>query len=162
MYYVIGIGSNLGDKALNINNAIKLLAQVSEVVKVSSVYKSKALLKPNSPVSWNKGFLNLAVLLNYPHAPITLFKVLQTIEQLMGRKKHPRPWAPRIIDLDILIADNLIIQEETLQIPHKELLNRDFALIPAAEVAPDFIHPFAHKSLRELSLILKPAPKNPK
>ena len=147
MLYVIGIGTNIGDKSLNINNALKLLSGHLKILKTSNIYKSKALLNINAPKKWDKDFFNLAILLNFPSKPLELLKILKSIEKKMGRElKNPR-FSPRIIDFDILIAENMVLQERGLQIPHRELLNRDFALIPAAEVAPNFIHPITKKKL---------------
>jgi 2-amino-4-hydroxy-6-hydroxymethyldihydropteridine diphosphokinase/dihydropteroate synthase len=155
MLYVIGIGSNLGDKVLNIAVALKLIAKQLEIVKLSRTYESKALLYKGSPKSWDKDFINMAILLDFHEEPMDLLKTLQSIETEVGREKNAPRWSPRAIDLDILIAQDLILEKEKLQIPHPELLNRDFALIPACEVAPDFIHYVAKKSLKDCVLDLK-------
>ena len=149
MQYIIGIGTNLGDKSLNISNALKLLSQHFEVIRTSNVYKSNALLKAEAPKEWDRDFFNLATLVNSSSKPSQLLKILKLIETKMGREQDSPRFSPRIIDLDILIAENLILGEKKLQIPHKELLNREFTLIPASEVAPDFIHPITKKTLKE-------------
>ena len=154
MEYVIGIGSNLGDKFLNIENALKLLSKHLKILKTSSIYESKALLEVDAPKEWDKDFFNLTILVDFSNNPFQLFKVLKSIEMEMGRGQSKPRFSPRIIDLDILIAKNLTLQKEELQIPHKELLNRKFALIPASEIAPSFIHPLTKKTLKEHRIML--------
>ena len=149
MKYVIGIGSNIGDKALNIKNVLELISRHICIVKTSNVYESKALLKPGMPKAWDQSFLNLAILIDFLDDALDLLHLLKSIEREMGRGQDSLVWAPRVIDLDILIAENLVVQEEKLHIPHIELLHRDFALLPASEVAPDFLHPLTQKTLEE-------------
>ncbi len=140
MLYVIGIGTNLGDKLANIESAIKLISEKLDVIEISNLYKSDALLKPEHPKEWDKSFLNLALLIKFDAKPEQLLQTLQLIEAKMGRNKNSPTWAPRIIDLDILIAEDLTINTPNLQIPHVDFFNREFALIPAAEIAPDIIY----------------------
>ena len=149
MKYVIGIGTNLGNKMLNIDVALNMLSKRLRIIRISSVYESRALLKTDMPKQWDMDFLNLAILIDFEESPLNLLATLKSVEKEMGREQNMPLWAPRIIDLDILIAENLLVKEENLQIPHKELLNRGFALIPASEIAPNFIHPFAQKKLCE-------------
>lgn len=147
MLYVIGIGTNLGNKIANIENAIKLISEKLNVMKISNLYRSEALLKPEHPKKWDKSFLNLALLIKFNAEPEQLLKILKLIESKMGRNKNSPSWSPRIIDLDILIAENLTINISNLQIPHIDFFNREFALIPAVEIAPDII--YQQKTLKE-------------
>jgi 2-amino-4-hydroxy-6-hydroxymethyldihydropteridine diphosphokinase len=140
MLYVIGIGTNLGNKIANIKDAIKLVSEKLNVIKISTLYKSEALLKPEHPKEWDRSFLNMALLIKFNAEPEELLEILKLIELKMGRNKNYPTWSPRIIDLDILIAENLTIDISNLQIPHRDFFNRDFALIPAAEIAPDIIY----------------------
>jgi 2-amino-4-hydroxy-6-hydroxymethyldihydropteridine diphosphokinase/dihydropteroate synthase len=147
MLYVIGIGTNLGNKIANIKNAIKLISEKLDVIKISNLYKSEALLKPEHPKEWDISFLNMALLIKFNAEPEELLEILKLIELKMGRNKNSPTWSPRVIDLDILIAENLTIDLSNLQIPHMDFFNRDFALIPAAEIAPDII--YQQKTLKE-------------
>ena len=72
------------------------------------------------------------------------------MEKEVGRKKSVK-WGPREIDLDILFYNDLIYSDEEIQIPHKDLVNRDFVLVPLIEIAPDLIHPESHKKISEIS-----------
>ena len=151
MNYIIGIGTNLGNKVKNINRALNYIRNKVEIIKISSIYKSKALLKPDCPENWDISYFNLAILIIYNNTPLTLLHLLQSIESNMGRKKGYLPYSPRIIDLDILIAENFTYQDLKLQIPHPEFLNRDFALIPATEVAPTMLHKKTSQTLLNIS-----------
>ena len=147
MLYVIGIGTNLSNKIANIEDAIKLISEKLDVIKISNLYKSKALLKPEHRKEWDRSFLNMALLIKFNAEPEELLAILKLIELKMGRNKNAPTWSPRIIDLDILIAENLTIDISNLQIPHIDFFNREFALIPAAEIAPDII--YQQKTLNE-------------
>jgi 2-amino-4-hydroxy-6-hydroxymethyldihydropteridine diphosphokinase len=82
---------------------------------------------------------------------IALFTFLKSIEKKVGRKSRVK-WGPREIDLDILFFNDMIYSDDELTIPHKDLLNRDFVLVPLSEIAPDFIHPVISKKIREISI----------
>ena len=151
MKYIIGIGTNLGNKIENINQALNYIKDKVEIIRVSSIYQSKALLKPNSPKSWDISYFNLAILVIYNNTPLTLLKLLQSIESHMGKSRDHLTWSPRVIDLDILIAENFTYQDSKLHIPHPEFLNRDFALIPAAEIAPDITYKNISQTLMNIS-----------
>lgn len=153
MIYVIGIGTNLGNKIANIKTAISIISKNLDIIRISSIYKSDALLKPEHPKEWNKSFLNLALLVKFDAAPEQLLELLKLIEFKMGREKNSPSWSPRIIDLDILIAENLTINTPNLQIPHRDFFNRDFSLIPAEEIAPNIS--YNNKSLKEYRKKLK-------
>ena len=151
MKYIIGIGTNLGNKIENINQALNYIKDKLEIIRVSSIYQSKALLKLNSPKDWDIPYFNLAILVIYNNTPLTLLKLLQSIESKMGKSRDHLTWSPRVIDLDILIAENFTYQDSKLHIPHPEFLNRDFALIPAAEIAPDITYKNTSETLMNIS-----------
>ncbi len=111
MKYIIGIGTNLGNKIENINQALNYIKDKVDIIRISSIYKSKALLKPNSPKNWDKPYFNLAILIIYNNTPLTLLKLLQSIESNMGKSRGQLTWSTRIIDVDILIAENFNYQD---------------------------------------------------
>ncbi|MFN7038096.1 MAG: 2-amino-4-hydroxy-6-hydroxymethyldihydropteridine diphosphokinase [Alphaproteobacteria bacterium] len=155
---VLGLGSNLGDREANINYAIDLLVDKNILSKiiVSSIFKNPALLKENSPKEWNIEFYNVAVIGWTSYSPTKLLKKIKEVEILVGRKKR-EIWAPREIDIDILAYGNKVFQNDELVIPHKDLLNRDFALLPLSEVWPEWKFPVKGKyyniSVNELTKI---------
>ncbi len=140
----LSIGSNVGYRLKNISSAIKLLTKFATIEKLSCVYES-------SPVGYidQPNFYNCVVKIFTDLSPSKLLKQLKKIEKLLGRKKTFR-WGPRIIDIDILLYDNLVLKTKKLTIPHKELLNRKFVLLPLKEIEPEIVHPELNLPIRFL------------
>lgn len=147
-FVFLGLGSNLGDKSLNLNRAIQLIGiEVGEVLNVSSFYQSF----PSGFDSENL-FLNAVILISTELTPLDLLSETQRIEKKIGRKeKTKNEYNDREIDIDILMYDNQIINLPRLTIPHKYLHKRDFVLMPLSEIAPDLVHPVLNKTIKELS-----------
>jgi 2-amino-4-hydroxy-6-hydroxymethyldihydropteridine diphosphokinase len=138
----VGIGTNLGDRVANYRAAIGHIGELEEtrVARLSSIYESEPLGRARN---W---FLNGAVEVITEMDSVDLLKALQTIEKAMGRKPAPKGSGKnanvsRVIDLDILIYDLEIIEKRNLKVPHPELANRKFVLLPLAELAPSLVHP---------------------
>ncbi len=141
----IAIGTNLGDKEENIRQSIKKMEQNNiHIIKKSNVYKTMPYGYKNQPV-----FLNCVVQAETMLSPEELLYTLLSIEKQMGRKRKIH-WGPRIIDLDIIFYDNLIINSSNLKIPHPDMQNREFVLKPLCDIAPNFVHPVLHKTMKEL------------
>ena len=141
----IGIGSNLGDRHKNCLRAIELLRQNGLVIiKQSSMHETKPWGVTKQPE-----FVNMAVASGTDLAPIKLLEMLKKIEKDMGRQ-DTRRWGPRIIDLDILLYDDIIMQTDSLTIPHPLMHEREFVLGPLSEIAGDLIHPVLMKGIAEL------------
>lgn len=130
---VIGFGSNLNKPKNQVLKAVKSVESLSEtqLVKVSSCYRSK----PQGPQD-QPDFVNAVAIFYTAKSPEVFLKSLQKIEKNQGKSKR-RHWGERMIDLDILLFDNLSINTETLTVPHPEISNRDFVLIPLAEISPN-------------------------
>ena len=143
----LGLGTNLGDKEFNLNEAITALSmEVGEVFAQSGRYKSK----PWGFESTNE-FLNAVVLVKTNLSPFYVLSVTQKIEKNLGREsKSTNDYSDRLIDIDILLYDNLIIDQPTLKIPHPLLADRDFVLIPLAEIAPDLVHPVSGIKIKDM------------
>jgi len=143
----LGLGTNLGDKERNLNDAVTALStEVGVVVRQSSSYVSK----PWGFESENE-FLNAVVLLDTNLSPFGLLAKTQEIERDLGREtKSANGYADRLIDIDILLYDNLVIDHPLLKIPHPLMGERDFVLIPLAEIAPDLVHPVLGKRIQEM------------
>lgn len=142
---ILGLGSNVGDRAENLRAAIAELEQYVENIRKSEVLESAALLPENAPIDWDMPYLNMAIAGKTTLSPRELLSTIKDIEQKLGREKIGH-WSPRNIDIDILAFGDLQVDEPDLTIPHKELLNRDFALKPLLELAPDWVHPLARKT----------------
>ncbi|MGN0941617.1 MAG: 2-amino-4-hydroxy-6-hydroxymethyldihydropteridine diphosphokinase [Selenomonadaceae bacterium] len=131
----LSIGSNLGDRAKNLEDAIALLrcADGVAVERVSRIYETRPWGKLDQPL-----FLNIAAVITASVEPIALLDVCQSIEHRLGRVRHEH-WGARTIDIDILMADGYEIETERLKIPHPYMIKRAFVLVPLAEIAPDVI-----------------------
>lgn len=128
---IFGIGSNLGDKKKNIGLAISKLGSLyGSIVSLASIYVSSPLSIDDA---LNFDYLNTAVAFSTNSAPLEVFNQIKKIEKEIGRRSTKK-WYPREIDIDILIYENNETNTDILQIPHKELLNRDFVLLPLIEI----------------------------
>lgn len=137
------LGSNLGDRKANFSMATKRLASLGQVVAASALYETKPWGQTNQP-----DFLNQCIALNTHLTPQELLLGILDIEQLMGRVRVEH-WGPRLIDIDILLFGNKIIEEKNLLVPHPQLANRMFALVPLAEIAGKLLHPQTGKSIQQ-------------
>ena len=143
----LGIGTNLGDLDLNIENAIEGLKSMPGITveKVSKAYETV----PVSDIE-QSDYLNVAVMIKTRMDPNDLLEALQNLEKHLGRKQE-KQWAPRIIDIDILLYDDLIIdKDDSLVIPHPLMHERYFVLKPLADIAPEAMHPVFEKSIKDL------------
>jgi 2-amino-4-hydroxy-6-hydroxymethyldihydropteridine diphosphokinase len=141
----IGIGSNLGRREENCFRAIELLKKKGiALVKRSSLYETEPWGMKGQP-----RFLNMAIEIETDLRPLQLLKILKNIEKEAGRKKSRR-WGPRVLDLDILLFDDIIMDEVALKIPHPFMQERAFVLKPLNEIAPGVQHPVLKKSIHEL------------
>ncbi len=140
----LSLGSNLGNKEENIARALKLLENKTIILQKSSLYKTKPVGYQDQP-----NFLNCVVKIKTALTPTELLVFLQEIEHRLGRVRTFKD-GPRIIDLDILLYDNVIINTPSLLIPHPRLQERLFVLEPLAEIAPGWIHPIFKKKIKDL------------
>lgn len=143
-------GSNLGNKLENLQEAKQhLVKQAGGIVASSSVYETEAWGKNDQP-----DFYNQALILNTKSSSEEMMKKILNIEEQMGRKRTTKN-ASRIIDIDILFFNNDIVNTQNLVIPHPEIANRRFVLIPLNELSPGFVHPLLKKNISELLSICK-------
>ena len=142
----IGVGSNLGDTKANIQKAIKTIeeSKILQDIQTSSFYLTEPVGPKNQP-----DFLNLVIKGQTNLEPFELLGSLLDIEDKLGRKRKEK-WGPRKIDLDILFYDDITLKQRDLIIPHSEIENRRFVLIPLKEISPDLKHPVLNKNISEL------------
>jgi 2-amino-4-hydroxy-6-hydroxymethyldihydropteridine diphosphokinase/dihydropteroate synthase len=155
---MISMGSNQGNRLLNLQQASALLKErFFPDLEESIVLETAAILPEGGPPSWNKPYLNMVVQGNTTAFPEDLLQGLKTIEHDLGRPLNYERWAPRLIDLDILVWDDKIIDMPNLKIPHPELLNRPFLLHLLALMNPQnrykalAPHPYAYKTFGEIA-----------
>lgn len=142
----IGIGSNVADPVANCMKSIGRISQFSHIriTKRSSLYRTEPV-----GLREQEWFVNGVIEIKTKYTATTLLKVLQQMENDMGRIRKER-WGPRTIDLDILFYGQEVIKEKDLSVPHPELHKRRFVLIPMYEIAPYVIHPAFGISIKGL------------
>lgn len=151
----IAIGSNLGRRKENIKAALKLMEKRGiQILKVSTIIETEPYGLKEQPK-----FMNCVASVETALNPKQLLKTLLGIEKELGRVRTVK-WGPRVIDLDILFYDELVMKEKMLTIPHPDLENRVFVLKPLCEIAPSFVHPVLKKTVKELLLDLEKKSEN--
>ncbi|MDR2810822.1 MAG: 2-amino-4-hydroxy-6-hydroxymethyldihydropteridine diphosphokinase [Tannerellaceae bacterium] len=147
----LGLGTNLGEKKEQLSKAVALLAErAGRILALSSLYESE----PWGFESENN-FLNIALALETSLPPFELLHVAQQIEKDMGReRKNDNAYHDRIIDIDILLYENLILNTPSFILPHPLMHRRRFVIVPLAEIAPRLVHPVLKKNIEELLLLL--------
>ena len=144
----LGLGTNLGDKEVQLRTAVNEIEKRIGLIMILSAFYTT--------IPWGftseHTFLNAACAVETFLDPYELLSVTQDIEKNLGRKHKSvdHHYADRLIDIDILFFDQIIIHEANLQIPHPLLTKRDFVLKPLVEIAPDLVHPINHLTIRKL------------
>lgn len=141
----IALGSNLGDKAANLRNALERIEMIGDtLLKKSAIYETAPVGAADQP------FYNAVLLLSTKLTPLELFRQLKNTEIALGREPDAPRWSNRIIDLDIITYGNKQFDSDYLRIPHAEYQNRRFVLIPLREVLPGWIDPSTGESIDEM------------
>lgn len=140
----LALGSNVGDKKANLRKAIDLLRSYVSKIREAWVYETK-------PVGYEEqdNFANTVLTGQTDLTPRDLLTFVKSVEKDVGRIARFR-WGPREIDIDILFYDDILFKDETLEIPHPRLHERDFVLVPLLELAPNLIHPVLKKTIQQI------------
>jgi 2-amino-4-hydroxy-6-hydroxymethyldihydropteridine diphosphokinase len=145
MKYFLGLGSNLGDPEKNLARGVSRLKKKGlKILASSSVYRTEPLGFAGQP--W---FLNQVIEVEANCSPWELLEMTKSIEKKMGRRSTFLN-GPRIIDIDILLAEETIVQTENLSVPHLRLAERNFVLVPLGEIARRAVHPVLKKTIKDL------------
>ncbi len=139
------LGGNLGDREVYIKQARRQIGvAIGEIKNASHPYETAAWGLENQ-----QAFLNQVLAVETTLSPPALLAQINILEAELGRVRDIR-WGARVIDIDILFYDDLVLQTQRLTIPHPELANRRFTLVPLAEIAPEFMHPVLQRTTAEL------------
>jgi 2-amino-4-hydroxy-6-hydroxymethyldihydropteridine diphosphokinase len=142
----LGLGSNLGKRESNLAEACAMIEKhIGQIVKSSSFYETE-------PWGFNSDdrFLNTVIESETKLSPSGVLETILKIETFLGRRRSEEQYSSRVIDIDILFYEDLIIDEVSLKIPHPHLHKRMFVLVPLCEIAPQLIHPVFNKSIASM------------
>jgi 2-amino-4-hydroxy-6-hydroxymethyldihydropteridine diphosphokinase len=146
LHALIGLGANLGDPARAFANAIDKLASRGDVVSVSRLWRTRPL-GPDQP-----DYCNAVVLIRWEGASAGLLHASRDLEVAAGRNRSTEQrWGPRVLDLDLLMVRDLVWRGPELDLPHPRFHQRAFALVPSAELVPEWVHPFVGQTIGELA-----------
>jgi len=152
MRLIIGFGGNLGDPATAFAGALDALADEGWVLSTSRLWQTHAI-GPAQP-----DYLNAAAVIHWPGDLFSLLARCRELEVAAGRDRATEErWGPRMLDLDLLLADGIVCRGPDLEVPHPRFHERRFALEPASEVAPEWVHPLLGRSVSELAAAMRPA-----
>lgn len=141
----LSLGSNLGDRSGNIVKALDQIAEAGiEVRRVSSFYRTEPVEFRQQP--W---FVNCAAEVATDLLPLQLLKALQRVEWNVGRRRGIDK-GPRVIDIDILLYENVVVRSPALNIPHRSMAERRFVLVPLSEIAAGLRHPLTERTILEM------------
>jgi 2-amino-4-hydroxy-6-hydroxymethyldihydropteridine diphosphokinase len=143
---ILGLGTNIGKRGNNLDNAIfRIEKAVGPVLKYSSIYETEP---------WGfeakDQFLNMVVMVQTDLIPLVVLEQILNIESSLGRVRSNERYTSRLIDIDILFYEDIIVNDQNLKIPHPLLHERRFVLVPLCEIAPEMTHPVLKKSVAEL------------
>ncbi len=140
----LSLGSNLNERYTNLQRAVAKLGEIYSITAISPVYASEPWGDVDQP-----RFLNLCLAAATHQSPHEVLRQIKAIEGALGRQPS-RHWGPRVIDIDILFYDRLILSDEELTIPHPYIAERAFVLAPLADIIPDFRHPQTRVTVQEM------------
>lgn len=144
---LLSLGSNQGDREAHLRVALDAVSGLegTDLRAVSHCYETEAWGKPDQPA-----FLNLGAEIETAMTPLELLNALKGIERALGRESADR-WGPRIIDIDIILCEGLVLDTPELSVPHREFRNRAFVLYPLAEIAGEVKDPVSGSTISELA-----------
>ena len=144
----LGIGSNLGNRIINIEKAKLLLLDLGiKLISISNYYETPSWPNPKNPE-----FINIVLKVTCKHKPLEMINLCKIIEAKLGRKKSPKN-SPRVCDIDIIDFDGLVSKDK-LSLPHPRMHERNFVLFPLFDIEKNWVHPIKKISVKKLILSL--------
>lgn len=145
MRYFLSLGSNLGDRGKNLAQALTFLEEEGmKIIKSSSIYETQPVDLPSQPWFFNQ-IVEVEIVLN----PFNFLHLVKKVEKKMMRKPLYSK-GPRIIDIDILLAEGTVVLTKELKIPHPRMEKRNFVLVPLKEISPETLHPILMEKVEDL------------
>jgi len=143
---VLGLGGNRGGSRKAFSECLQELAAEGRIIAVSRLWRTRAVGPPQPD------YLNAAAIIEWPAGPRALLARCLELEGAAGRNRSAEArWGPRVLDIDMLLAESVVCRGPVLTLPHPRLHERRFALEPAAEVAPDWAHPHLGRTISDLA-----------
>jgi 2-amino-4-hydroxy-6-hydroxymethyldihydropteridine diphosphokinase len=155
---VLALGSNLGDGAENIREALRRIEQlVGPISSRSTTIVTQPLLHPDSPIKEQPPYHNMVAVVETSLEPLELLRACRDVEKSLGRDRTTETlrWQPRTLDVDIICIEDAVIDLPSLQVPHPEMHKRAFVIDPMNEVWPTWRHPTLKKSVSQIARALR-------
>ena len=148
----IALGSNMGNRNMFISKGLLMISNINEIniINKSNIYETKPMYNENQ-----SNFLNMVILLETTITPIDLLRIFKYIEKEIGRTKNNKKNHPRVIDIDILDYNKLIINSQDLNLPHPRIKERMFVLKPWTDISPDFKLPTERITISKMMSLIK-------